>query len=88
MIIWTDYMRFRLDLRGFDLQLLEQIINNSTERYYDTETGRYVIVGRHNKHLVLIPIDTSENDIIPVTVHATTRQQINSRIQTGRFIYE
>jgi hypothetical protein len=26
--------------------------------------------------------------IVPVTVHATSRQQINFRLQTGRFTHE
>ena len=39
MIVWTDYMRYRAKLRGFDLEKLEQIVTHSTERYYDTETG-------------------------------------------------
>jgi hypothetical protein len=39
-IIWTDYMRYRAQLRGFELATIE---------------------------------------------HSTTRQQINLRLQTGRF---
>ena len=88
MIVWTDYMRYRVKLRGFDLEKLEQIVTHSTERYYDTETGRAVVIGRYDKKLVIVPYETAENVTTPVTVHTTTRQQINFRLKTGRFINE
>ncbi len=88
MIVWTDYMRYRARLRGFDLETLEQILLYATERYYDTETGRAVAIGRHNRKLVVLPHETNENEIVPVTVHVITRQQINFRLKTGRFINE
>lgn len=88
MIIWTDYMRFRAALRGFDLAKLEEIIRHSTERYIDSETGRLVVIGRHGQQLVMIPYETSEERITPITVHATTRQQIRLRVKTGRFTHE
>jgi hypothetical protein len=88
MVVWTDYMRYRAKLRGFDLERLEFIVNHSTERYYDTETGRLVVVGRHDSSLVIMPYEQNESDVIPVTVHAITREQINFRLNSGRFIYE
>ena len=88
MIIWTSYMQYRAKLRRFDLAQLEQIMTRSTERYYDTETGRVIVVGHHDNTLVLIPCDINESGITPVTVHATTRQQINFRIKTGRLTHE
>ena len=82
-------MQYRAELRKFDLERLAQIINQSTERYYDTETGRAIVIGHHdNKRLVMVPYETYEDTITPVTVHVTTRQQINFRLRTGRFIHE
>ena len=81
-------MCYRAELRGFDLARLEQIVTRSTERYYDTETGRRVVIGRYNKKLVILPYETSDNAITPITVHTTTRQQINFRLKAGRFINE
>jgi hypothetical protein len=88
MIIWTDYLQYRAKLRGFDLAILEWIINHSTERYFDVETGRSVVIGRHHDDLVMVPYDRADGDITPVTVHVTTRQQINFRLQMERLIYE
>lgn len=87
-ITWTDYMRYRAKARKFDLAKIEQIVRYSSERYRDTVTGRLVTVGRIDTLLVAIPCDTARSSIAPVTIHATTRQQINFRLRTGRFINE
>ena len=87
-IIWTDYMNYRASLRGFDLAKIEHVVMYSSERYHDTTTGRFVAVGRIDDLLVLVPYDSGQGSITPVTVHATTRQQINFRLKTGRFVDE
>ncbi|WP_174483413.1 hypothetical protein [methanotrophic endosymbiont of Bathymodiolus puteoserpentis (Logatchev)] len=85
-ISWTEYFRYRVKLRGFNLSNVEEIIKYSTERYYDTATERLVIVGKDANILVMIPHEIHKKDIItPITIHATTRQQINYRVKSGRF---
>lgn len=87
-IIWTDYMKYRVRLRRFDLSQIESIMRFSDERYLDTATGRNVAVGRHGKQLVMIPYDREGATVTPVTIHVTSRQQINFRVQSGRFNHE
>ncbi len=87
MIAWTDYMTYRARVRGYDLSAIEEIIRFSTERYFDAVTERRVVIGRHGDQLVMIPYDSNEVVITPITVHATTRQQVNARLRSGRFIY-
>jgi hypothetical protein len=87
-INWTEYLQYRAELRGFDLTKLEHIIRHSDERYLDTETRLAVVVGRHDRQLVLIPYEVAGDDITPVTVHAITCQQIRFRLRTGRFMHE
>lgn len=87
-IVWTEYFQYRPALRGYDLAKLEHIIRHSIERYFDTETRRTIVVGRHSRRLVMIPSDVSGDVITPVTVHAVTRQQIRFRLRTGRFMHE
>ena len=87
-IVWTDYMQHRARLRGFDLAKIERIVRYSPERYLDTATGRTVAVGRHGDILVMVPYEAGEGTLIPITVHATTRQQISFRLKTGRFTNE
>jgi hypothetical protein len=72
--------------RGFDLAIIEHILRFSRERYFDTVTQRMVVVGRHGHHLVMVPYDQENDRVTPVTIHAITRQQINFRLRTGRFI--
>jgi hypothetical protein len=74
-IIWTAYLRYRSIRRGFDLDLIKNILQFSSERYYDTETGRAIVVGKHAEQLVLIPYEQTESTITPITIHATTRQK-------------
>jgi len=83
---WSDYIKYRVQLRGFDLGKIEAILRYSKERYFDTVTQRMVAVGRHGKHLVMIPYDKTEDTITPVTIHATSRQQIRFRLKSGRFL--
>lgn len=70
------------------MKKLEYIVRHSSERYFDTETGLNIVVGRHNRQLVLIPCEVEGDTITPVTVHAITRQQIRFRLRTGRFTHE
>jgi hypothetical protein len=84
-IIWTDYMKYRGRLRGFDLNRIEDIVKFSAERYYDMMTHRLVVVGRHDDSLVLIPYESQGDEVTPITIHVTTRQQINFRLRTGRY---
>ena len=83
--VWTDYVKYRAGVRGFDLAIIEQIVRYSTERYIDTATGRFVAIGRHDQRLVMIPYERKGNTVTPVTIHATSRRQINSRVKSGRF---
>ena len=84
-IKWTDYLKYRIDLRGYTLKEIERIIRKSPERYFDTETRRNIVVGKHDNRLVVIPFEIFDDEIVPITVHAISRQQINFRIKTGRF---
>lgn len=87
-VVWTEYMQYRAGSRRFELTKVEGIIRYSRERYFDTVTRRMIVVGKHDDRLVMIPYERKGNEIIPVTIHATTRQQINFRLKTGRFTYE
>jgi len=83
-IVWTDYMNYRLTLRGYDFETVEHILRYSSERYIDTVTGRVAVIGRHGKLLVMIPYEQKGDTMTPVTIHATSRQQIDFRLRSGR----
>jgi hypothetical protein len=82
---WTDYLQHRAASGGLDRALIEHILRYSDERYFDTFTRRRVAVGRHRNRLVMVAYEQDDSTITPVTVHATTRQQLNFRLRTRRF---
>ena len=59
-LAWTDYMKYRARLRGFDLTKIEHTVRYSVERYVDTVTGRLITVGRLDDVLVMIPCETEQ----------------------------
>lgn len=84
-VIWTQYMKYRLRLRGFDASRVEEILRYSPERYFDVVTGRMVAVGNHEKVLVAVPYERGGETITPVTIHASNRRQIEFRLKSGRY---
>lgn len=87
-LVWNDYIKYRAALRGFDLDKIEDIVKYSTERYFDAETGRRVVIGHHDQKLVMVAYEADQTSITPITIHATTRQQIRFRIRTRRWTLE
>ncbi len=85
---WTDYLMYRAHLRGFRLEKIEYILRHTTERYVDLSTGSHIAVGLHENQLVMIPYEVDGSALIPVTIHATSRQQISFRLKAGRFRHE
>ena len=81
-------MKYRAALRGFDLVKIEDIVRYSAERYFDTQTGRQVVIGHHDGKLVMIAYEADQISITPITIHTTTRQQIRFRIRTRRYTLE
>jgi len=86
LIRWSDYLKYRAELRGFELAKIEHILRYSGERYFDTVTRRMISVDRHDDILVIVPYEEVENTLVPITIHATMSQQINFRLKTGRLI--
>lgn len=87
-VVWTNYMRYRAGMRGFDLAAVENIVRYSTERYADLDTGRFVAIGRHASDLLVVAYEATDSELIPVTVHATSRSQVGMRVRSGRYRIE
>jgi len=85
-IIWTDYLNYRAKLRGFELELISEIVKYSGERYFDIDTSRMIVIGKHNNILIMVAYEVrDDNVVVPVTIHATNRQQISYRVKNGRY---
>lgn len=87
-IEWTDYMRYRAELRGFDLAAIEDVVPYSNERYVDRATGRLIAVGKCGDYLIMVPYEVEKGLVRPITAHVTARAQIDARIRSGRFRHE
>ena len=68
MYIWTEYLKHRARLRGFDLAIIEHILRFSRERYFDTITRRLVAVGPHGQFLIMVPYEQEHDRVTPITV--------------------
>lgn len=85
-IVWTYYLQHRAQLRSFDLAAIEHIIRHSSERYFDTETGRTVVVGRDGKQLLMIPYEIAD-EIITASYRPHHHPPANPVSVTNRQIY-
>jgi len=48
-IVWSEYMKYRAELRGFYLRKIEDILRYSEERYFDTITRRLIALREEEK---------------------------------------
>ena len=55
--IFSEYLKYRVETRGYALDKIEDILKFSTERYLDTITNRMIAIGKHDKRLVMIPYE-------------------------------
>jgi hypothetical protein len=85
VVVWTEYLKHRARVRGFDLAGIEEIVRFSDERYFDTASRRRVAIGKHGRRLVMNPYEQVGDTLTPITIHATTRQQTNLRVRVGRY---
>jgi hypothetical protein len=68
-IKWTRYFRNRCIQRHFNIEKAENIIRYSSERYFDIDFSRLIVVGSIDNRLILIPYEERDNVITPVTIH-------------------
>ncbi|MBE9471105.1 MAG: hypothetical protein IMY75_03215 [Chloroflexi bacterium] len=89
---YSDYLKFRLTVRGIPGNMPERIYRESQERYYDKATGRHIAVlsvayHRRRKRM-MIAYDEFSDHVEIVTIHPIEKQQIQNRVLSGRWIYE
>jgi len=82
-IHFTEYLQYRAKIRGFDLKQLEDILRYSPERYYDTETGRSIVVGKYQDKLILIPYEKNKSNITPILVKAAELNPASACLLAG-----
>ena len=83
LIVWSDYMKYRAKLRGFELSKIENILRHSGERYFDTVTRRLIVVGKDDNRLVIIPYEIHGNEITPLQFMQLRDTKSNSDLKQG-----
>ena len=78
---FTDYLKYRAELRGFDLTQAEHILRYSQERYFDIGTHRLIVVGEQDNKLVMIPYEESRNSNCPY--HYSCNHTAANKIQVN-----
>lgn len=88
IINWNNtHFVYQVNQRVIDLEKVENTLRFSTEKYFDNNTGRYVKIGGNKREgllLVSYEIELDES-VTPITVHQTDREQINHRLNEGRY---
>ena len=56
-INWTSHFKYKLELRVFDQLKVENILRYSDERYFDIVSQNNIVIGKHDRRLVLIPMN-------------------------------
>ena len=92
-IHFTGYFRERMRLRSVPEAAVRKILTESTERYFDLETVRFVALGRarfgrKGARLLMVAYEQQGNILTAVTVHDVTRLQVRAHIKSGRWIEE
>jgi hypothetical protein len=89
-IRYIDYFLDRLKFRRIPKEVVEKVLQEATERYFDVETSRFIAVkevkyGRRIRRL-MVAYEEHGVEIVPVTAHTVTKRQVNSRIKRLRWI--
>ena len=88
-ITHSDHIMTRIELRGLDKDLPENIYRNSDEHYTDTITGHDIAVlntelyGRQRD--VMVAYTTAGEDVKLLTIHPLKAGQKENRVSSGRW---
>ena len=89
-IHYTEYMQDRMEFRHIPQQVVEGILLTAIERYFDSETGRFIAVQRVRHHgsykRLAVAYEEKGDEITAVTVHTVTKRQVQARIKRQRWV--
>jgi len=88
-IKYSKHLRDRLSLRKIEYDLPRAIFKQSSERYFDNETGHSIAVMKvklYNKIREVMVAYVIEGDYVKIlTIHAIGENQKENRIESGRW---
>lgn len=89
-IIIRPHLKLRLKQREIPQDYPGKILTKPTNKYFDSETGHFIAI-RSLKYYgktrpMVVAYDTINSEIQAVTVYPTTSQEIQNRLNSGRWI--
>lgn len=91
-IVYTDHLRKRLYERKISLKIVDEIFRNKRAEYYDNLRYHHIIIGKTiykgKFRTMLAAYDKIGKILEVITTHPITDNQIQQRIESGRWTYE
>ena len=88
-IIYTAHLEFRLKVREIPHDLPREILKETKEHYYDSQTGHYIAVSavmfKNKLREMALTYDKIHSRMELVTLHPIKPYQKHSRIKSGRW---
>lgn len=88
--ILQPHLKIRLKQRLIPQSFPKQVVTEAEQNYFDSSTKHYIAVkvlkyeGKYRPMVVAYDIIADEIQII--TIHPATKQEINNKIKSGRWI--
>ena len=91
-IVYTDHLKNRLKQREIPLKIIRQVFTQAKEYYFDNLRNHHITVTKvlykEKVRKVLVAYDTMINAIEAITIHPITDEQIEQRLNSGRWKHE
>jgi hypothetical protein len=88
-ILYTGHLENRLKMRGIEHDLPRRILEESEEKYFDSETGHFVVVNKARLYgkirEVMVAYILEEDTARIVTIHPLKENQKENRMKTRRW---
>ena len=89
-IILRPHLKIRLEQRRFPQESPELIVKDPEKRFFDTETGREIAIKKleYNEKIrsMVVVYDIIEGEIQIITIHPVSEQEIQNKLNRGRWI--
>jgi hypothetical protein len=88
-IVYSEHLKRRLAIRLIPIELPEIIFNEYDEKYFDYETGNFVLIKKveflQKPRDMMIVYEEGHDKVEIITIHPLKKFQKENRIKTGRW---
>ncbi len=88
-IVYSEHLKRRLAIRLIPIELPEIIFNEYDEKYFDYETGNFVLIKKveflQKPRDMMIVYEEEHDKVEIITIHPLKKFQKENRIKTGRW---